>query len=140
MQLNNNNEIYSESTIRINQMTEVSTQNQEHQGTTLEMILRSVERRRQDGECGPEGDDLDFCLRRYFDYAESSTTFSSPRTRPTSPSMVGSSDDGMETQLQDEQSQYPQAYSATKLSLGPHDPPRAERGQWNDPHSRILHE
>lgn len=105
-------------------MTAANTQNQEHQGTTLGMILRSVERGHQDDQCGLKGDDLDFCLRRYFDYAESSTKFSSPRTRPTSPSMVGSSNDGMETQLPDEQGQSPQAYNASKLPPEPLDPPQ----------------
>ena len=123
-QLNHSNRLCSESTIRISQMTAANTQNQEHQGTTLGMILRSVERGHQDDQCGLKGDDLDFCLRRYFDYAESSTKFSSPRTRPTSPSMVGSSNDGMETQLPDEQGQSPQAYNASKLPPEPLDPPQ----------------
>lgn len=46
-------------------MTEASTQNQKQQGSTLEMILRTVERGGQDGQCGPGGDDPDFCLRRF---------------------------------------------------------------------------
>ena len=116
--------MYSENMIRVSQMTEVGTRSQEHQGTTLEMILRSVERGRQDDQRGPEGDDLNFCLRRYFNYAESSTAFSPPRTRPTSPSMVSSSDDGMEVKLHIEQSRHPQGHRAFTPSSGPSNPPR----------------
>lgn len=102
--------MYSESTNRVSHMTKANTQNQEHQGTTLEMILRSVGRGRQDGQRGPEGDDPDFCLRSYFDYAESSTAFSSPRTRPNSPSMVGNSDNGTEVKFHIKQNRHPQGH------------------------------
>lgn len=54
--------------------------------------------------------------------------------------MVASSDDGMDTQLQEEQSPHAQAYSASRPSSQPPGPSRQNEASGGSPFQALLHE